>query len=226
MGVDRLKCEEYKILFMVTKTKSKCKICRRLGMKLFLKGDKCYSQKCAMIKRAYPPGQPGKRRKMGASEYALQLREKQRLKNYYQLREKEFKNYIKEILERRGKVEDPSLLLIRKLEKRLDNVVYKAGFAFSRAQAKQLVSHSHFLVNNLPVNIPSYKVRKGQEVRVKEKSLKSPFFQNLKRILQNKKFPPWLEVDTEKMSAKIVGEPSLGDAPPVEISTIFEYYSR
>ncbi len=211
---------------MVTKTKAKCKICRRLGVKLFLKGERCFSTKCAMIKKPYPPGQPGKRKKSGPSEYALQLREKQKMRNYYQLREKEFKKYVEWVLNQRGKVEDASFLLLKKIESRLDNIIFKAGFALSRRHARQLVSHGFFKVNDQPINIPSFEVKKGDEISLREGAEKKKIFQDLKTILKNKKIPSWLKVDIEKMKIKVVGEPTLKEAPPVEISTIFEFYSR
>ncbi len=204
----------------------KCKICRRLGQKLFLKGERCFTSKCQLVRRPYPPGKKSKRRRMSVSEYASELREKQRLKNLYQLREKQFERYIAEVLSKRGKVEDATSLVIKKLEERLDNVVFRLGFASSRAQAKQLVSHGHFLVNKKPINVPSFRVKKGEEIILKESSAKKTIFQNLKNILKKQKVPLWLELNTEKLSGKVIGEPSLEEAPPVEISAIFEYYSR
>jgi len=205
---------------------SKCKICRRLGVKLFLKGERCFTPKCAMVRRSYPPGMKRKRRKMGVSEYGLELREKQKLKNLYQLKERQFKKYVKSALTQRGKVEDATIFLIKKLENRLDNVVFRLGFASSRAQAQQLVSHGHFLVDKKPINIPSFEIKKGQEIFLKESSAKKTIFQNLKNVLKKQRVPSWLELDIEKLSGKVIGEPSLEGAPPVEISAIFEYYSR
>ena len=208
-------------------SKAKCKICRRLGVKLFLKGEKCLSPKCPMIKRNYPPGQKGKRRPTPLSEYGKALREKQKLKNWYNLEERQFKNYVKKILEKRGKVEDPSSLLIKTLESRLDNVVFRLGFANSRALAKQLVSHGHFLVNGRSINIPSYLVKNGDVISIKPQKIKKAIFQNLKNLLKKYKTPTWLELNVEKLEGKVVGEPSLEEAaPPAEISAIFEFYSR
>ena len=206
---------------------SKCKICRRLGVKLFLKGEKCLSPKCPMIKRNYPPGQKGKRRPTPLSEYGKALREKQKLKNWYNLEERQFKNYVKKILEKRGKVEDPSSLLIKTLESRLDNVVFRLGFANSRALAKQLVSHGHFLVNGRSINIPSYLVKNGDVISIKPQKIKKAIFQNLKNLLKKYKTPSWLALDVEKLEGKVIGEPTLQEAaPPAEISAIFEFYSR
>lgn len=205
----------------------KCKICRRLGVKLFLKGEKCLSPKCPMVKRPYPPGQKGKRRKGPPSEYAIQLSEKQKLKAWYNLEERQFKNYVKKILEKRGKVEDAELELIKILESRLDNVVFRLGFANSRIQARQLVSHSFFLVNGNSVNIPSFQVKKGDLISLKPQKVQKKIFQNLKNLLKKHKTPSWLKLDVEKLEGKVIGEPSLEEAqPPVEISSIFEYYSR
>lgn len=206
---------------------SKCKICRRLRVKLFLKGEKCLSPKCPIVKRNYPPGQKGKRRPSHLSEYGKLLREKQKLKNWYNLKERQFKNYVKEILERRGKIEDASNSLIKILESRLDNVVFRLGFAISRAQARQLVSHDHFLVNGKSINAPSYLVKKRDLISIKPQKIKKAIFQNLKNLLKKHKTPSWLELNVEKLEGKVVGEPSLEEAaPPVEISAIFEFYSR
>lgn len=163
---------------------------------------------------------------MGVSEYGLELREKQKLKNLYQLRERQFKKYVKSALTRRGKVEDATIFLIKKLENRLDNVVFRLGFASSRTRAQQLVSHGHFLVDGKPINIPSFEIEKGDVISLKESSAKKTIFQNLKNVLKKQRVPSWLELDIEKLSGKVVGEPTLEGAPPVEISAIFEYYSR
>jgi len=211
---------------------AKCKICRRLGVKLFLKGERCLSPKCPMVKRAYPPGQKGKRRKGPPSEYGKQLAEKQKLKSWYNLREKQFKKYVKEILGRRGRVEDDSAELIKILELRLDNVVFRLGFATSRGQARELVSHSYFLVNGKSINIPSYQLKKGDIISLKPQKIKkarvpTPWVQNLKNLLKKYKTPSWLQLDIEKLEGKVIAEPKLEEAvPPVEISAIFEYYSR
>jgi len=207
---------------------NQCKICRRTGQKLFLKGDKCFSPKCPYTRRPYPPGQRAKRRRGGGiSEYGKELIEKQKLRNYYGLSEKQFKKYIKEILEKRGKVEDTALELIKKLEKRLDNVVFRAGLAESRSQARQLVSHSHFLINKKSVNIPSYQVKKGDILLIKENKKDNTFFKRVSTTIQKAENPSWIKLNKEKVSAEISGEPSMDDlGAPVEISAIFEYYSR
>ncbi len=209
--------------------KAKCKICRRLGIKLFLKGEKCLSPKCPMIKRPYPPGEKRKRRISPLSEYGKEMREKQRLKKWYNLKERQFKNYVKEVLQLRGKVEeDLGEVLIKKLERRLDNVIYRAGFATSRSQARQLVVHSHFLVNKKHVKSPSFEVKKGDEIEVKESSKNKNYFKNIVLRLKEYQPPSWISVDKNNLKIKIIGEPSLEEtAPPVEsISRIFEFYSK
>lgn len=204
-----------------------CKTCRRLGQKLFLKGDRCFSAKCAFAKRAYAPG-PQKKRKGGApSEYKKSLEEKQTLKKWYGLSERQFKRYVSETLEKMGKVEDVSAELIRKLEKRLDNVIYRLGYAKSRVGARQMVSHSYFLVNGKPVNIPSYQVKKDDVIAVKETKKAKGVFKNIVEELRRKEIPAWLSLNKEKLEAKTIGEPNLDEVkPPAEISLIFEYYSR
>jgi len=170
-----------------------CKICRRLGQKLFLKGEKCSSPKCPMIKRAYPPGpqKRGRRRTLLLSEYGKELAEKQKLKNYYRLRETQFRKYVKEILKSRGRVEDATLSLIKKLEKRLDNVVFRLGFAKSRKEARNLVSHGHFLVDSKAVNIPSFELKKNQVISLKETKKKTTLFKNLFLTLKSYQPPAW-----------------------------------
>lgn len=205
-----------------------CKICRRLDQKLFLKGEKCSSPKCSIIKRPYPPGiKKRRKRRVLLSEYGKELMEKQKLKNYYNLQENQFRRYVKEILQKRGKVEDATLLLIEKLEKRLDNVVFRLGFARSRKESRELVSHGHFLVNSKSVNIPSFEVKKGTVISLKENKKKKPLFKNLTLTLKNYQAPAWLKLDQKKIEGKVVGKPSLEDSgSAVDISSIFEFYSR
>lgn len=204
-----------------------CKTCRRLGQKLFLKGDRCFSQKCAIVKRAYAPG-PQKKRKGGSpSEYKKSLDEKQTLKKQYGLSERQFKRYVKETLEKMGKVQDVSAELIGRLEKRLDNVIFRLGFAKSRVMARQLVSHSYFLINGKPVNIPSYEVEKDDLVAIKEHKKAKGVFKELANELKRKEIPAWLSLNKDKLEAKTIGEPNLDEVkPPAEISLIFEFYSR
>lgn len=206
---------------------SKCKICRRIGVKLFLKGERCLSPKCSMVRKPYPPGQKRKRRARTLSEYGKELKEKQKLKNWYNLKEKQFRKYVKEVLEARGRIEDTELLLTKILESRLDNVVFRLGFAVSRTAARQMISHRHFLVNSRPVNIPSYLVKKGDKIKISPKSSKKTIFRNISTVLKKHKTPSWLELNAEKLEGRVINEPSFEEAGlPAEISSIFEYYSR
>lgn len=204
-----------------------CKTCRRLGQKLFLKGERCFSAKCAMVKRAYAPGPQKKRRGGSQSEYKKSLNEKQTLKKWYGVSERQFKRYVGECLAKMGRVDDVSAELIRLLEKRLDNVVFRMGIAKSRAQARQLVSHGYFLVNGKPVNIASYEVKKDDVVSLKQNKKSKGVMKDLAVLLKKQESPAWLNLNKEKLEAKTVGEPSIDEVkPPAEISLIFEFYSR
>ena len=206
---------------------SKCKICRRAGVKLFLKGEKCLSPKCSMVKKPYPPGQKKKKRSRALSEYGKELREKQKLKNWYNLGERQFGKYVRKILAARGKVDDAEALLIKTLESRLDNVIFRLGFAPSRGSARQLISHRHFLVNGRPINISSYLVKKGDKIILKSGSAKKTVFKNLSTMLKKQKTPSWLKLNADKLEGEVVGFPSVDEvSPPAEISSIFEFYSR
>lgn len=196
-------------------------------MKLFLKADRCLSPKCSMVKRDYPPGLQSKKSRRNFTEYGKELKEKQALKKWYVLRERQFSNYVKDALSKRGKVADSGELLIKMLETRLDNVVFRAGFASSRSQARQIVNHGHFLVNGKRIDVPSFVVKKNAFVSLRPLSLKKTIFKNISADLKKKITPAWLKLDLEKLEAKIVGDPTIKEsAPPAEISTIFEYYSR
>jgi len=188
----------------------------RFFKKSVISGEKIFGQKVR------------KRRRAAISEYGRQLREKQKLKALYNLRERQFKKYIKEVMTERGKKGvDIVSLLIQKLELRLDNVVFRLGFASSRSQARQLVNHGHFLVNGRKVNIPSFELRKGDQVQVRAASLKKNFFKKIQETLKKHKIPSWLNFDIQKMEAKVVGLPSFEEAQlPVQIPLIFEFYSR
>jgi len=180
-----------------------------------------------MVRRAYAPGPQKKRRGGAPSEYKKSLEEKQTLKKWYGLSERQFKKYVLETLKKMGKVEDVSAELIKRLEKRLDNIVFRLGFAKSRVQARQLVSHGYFLVNGKPVNVPSFQVEKGDAVSVKENKKAKGVFKDLANELKRKEIPAWLQLDKEKLEAKTTAEPSLDEVkPPAEIPPIFEYYSR
>ncbi len=204
-----------------------CKTCRRLGQKLFLKGDRCFSAKCAMLRRAYAPGIQKKKRGGAPSAYKKSLDEKQSLKKWYGVSEKQFKKYVADTLAKMGKVENVADELIKKLEQRLDNVIFRMGFAKSRVMARQLVSHGYFLVNGKPVNIASYPVKKGDVISIKENKKQKGVLKDLAQDLKRKETPLWIVLNKEKMEAKIAGEANVDEVkPPAEISTIFEFYSR
>ncbi len=208
---------------MARYTEAVCRLCRREGQKLFLKGDRCYTQKCAMECRAYAPGMHGQSRSK-TSEYGQQLREKQKAKRYYGLLESQFRDYF-EMAERRPGQTGENLLSI--LESRLDNVVYRLGFAMSRAEARQLVSHGHFTVNGRKVNIPSYLVKPGMVITLKDSS------KSLEKIKANveanafRQAPKWLEYDANNMVAKVTAAPAREDIDlPIEEHLIVELYSK
>lgn len=208
-------------------TNIKCKVCRRAGAKLFLKGARCYNQKCAMVRRPTTPGKKGKRRARSLSEFGRELREKQRMKACYNLREQQFKNYVNAILSKKSTIADLSLSLIDSLESRMDNVVFRLGLATSRATARQLVSHKSFLVNDKPVNLPSRKIGKGDVVAVAPRKAKNSYFKQLKETLKSHKPPMWLALDWEKLEGKRIGDPTVEEAmPPAEIGTVFEFYAK
>src|SRR3989344_6961433 len=168
-----------------------------------------------------------KKRQGAASEYKKSLQEKQALKRLYGLSEKQFKKYVNDSLERMQKVENVSEELIRKLERRLDNVVFRLGFAKTRAQARQLVNHSYFLVNGKPVNIPSFQLDKKDKIAIKDSKKKKGIFSQLPENLKNAQIHNWLKLNKEKLEAEVVGYPNLSEVnPPVEISLVFEFYSR
>lgn len=208
---------------MARYTDAVCRICRREGDKLFLKGDRCYTDKCAIARRSYAPGQHGQGRHK-LSEYGMQLREKQKAKRYYGLLEKQFYHYF-ELASKMPGVTGDNLLKV--LETRLDNVVYRAGFAMSRPEARQLVSHAHFTVNGQKVNIPSYLCKPGDVIAVREKSMSSS---KLKTVLEANASRPalnWLSVDKNKAQATIVNLPERNEVDlQVEEHLIVELYSK
>lgn len=180
-----------------------------------------------MVKRAYAPGSTKKRKGGAPSEYKKALLEKQKLKNWYGLGERQFSKYVKSVLAKRGKIQNIGDELIKILEKRLDNVVFHLGFSKSKKEARQLVSHGYFLVNNKPINIPSYEVKKGDVITIKETKKKKNIFKDISGRLKKKEVPLWLELNKETLVGKIKAEPTLAEVmPPAEISTIFEFYSR
>lgn len=208
---------------MARYTGAVCRQCRREGQKLFLKGDRCYSEKCSVGRRAYAPGQHGQGRKK-TSEYGLQLRAKQRARRFYGVNEVQFHHYF-EIAERKQGVTGENLLKI--LESRLDNVVYRAGYASSRAEARQLIGHGHFEVNGHRVDIASYLVKAGDVVSVCEKSRSSEKLKAIVEACSARPVPTWMDVDRDAWSVKIVNLPER-DAieAPVEEQLIVEFYSK
>lgn len=199
-----------------------CRLCRREGTKLFLKGDKCYTDKCPVSRRAYPPGQHGQaRRKL--SEYGVQLREKQKARRVYGVLEGQFRRYFERAESKKGVTGE---LLLQNLESRLDNVVYRMGLGSSRAEARQLVRHNHFLVNGRRVNIPSFLVRPGDEVAVREQSRDKAHFKVLTQGVA-RLTPAWLEVNLEDMKGKVLRLPTREEIDaPVQEQLIVELYSR
>lgn len=200
-----------------------CKLCRREGKKLFLKGDRCYSSKCAIERRSYAPGQHGQNRKK-TSEYGLQLRAKQTARRYYGVSEGQFHKYFVEA-ERRNGVTGTTLLQL--CETRLDNIVYTAGLASSRSQARQLVNHAHFTVNGNKVDIPSYLVKVGDVIAVKETSKTTDEFKSLVENNAARPVPKWLDANKDAMSVKVVAIPEREEImTPVEEHLIVEFYSK
>lgn len=204
-----------------------CKLCRREGQKLFLKGERCYSPKCAVERRDYPPGEHGRLsrfRRNRPSDYAIQLREKQKLRRIYGILERQFRRYFREAERQPGMTGEN---LITLLERRLDNVVYRAGFADSRAQARQLVQHGHFTVNDRRVTIPSLIVRSNDVIAVRPESRGKTYFKNRREILEGQNVPDWLRLDRSDLSAQVVTEPRREDVDvPVREQLVVEYYSR
>ncbi len=198
-----------------------CKLCRREGMKLFLKGERCLTEKCAIERRSYPPGEHGRGR-IKQSEYLLQLREKQKARRYYGLLERQFRNYYDKASRRSGVTGDN---LLRLLETRLDNVVYRLGFAASRAQARQLVRHGHFMVNGRRVNIPSYGVKPNDVVTAKSGSPAEQIIRDATDLTAS--VAPWLQADHDGLSGKILKWPERAEIDtPVQESLIVELYSK
>ena len=201
-----------------------CRLCRREGVKLYLKGERCYSPKCAMERRPYPPGQHGQKRARRPSDYAVRLREKQNLRRIYGISERQFRNLFEEASKKKGVTGSVFLGL---LESRLDNVVYRLGFAVSRRQARQLVRHGHITVNGRRVDLPSYRVRPGDEIAVAEKSRNLELIRQNLEAMKGRKVGPWLSLDVEGMKGKFLRLPDREDlALPVNEQLVIEFYSR
>ena len=208
---------------MARYTGADCRLCRREGAKLFLKGDRCYTDKCAMERRAYAPGEAGKKR-VKESEYRIQLREKQKTRRYYGVLEKQFVNYFEEADRQEGMTGENLLTL---LERRLDNVVYRMGMAESRKEARQLVLHGHFTLNGKKVTIPSLSVKVGDVVAVKESSRDSAKIKGLMEGMASRLSPKWLEVNKENAVAKVVALPAREDIDfDFNEQLIVELYSK
>ncbi len=202
----------------------RCRMCRREGVKLYLKGDKCYSAKCPVSKRTYPPGQHGNKPQRKLSDYGVQLREKQKMRRIYRVMEKQFRLYFEEAVRRRGVTGE---ILLQLLESRLDNVVYRLGFGASRIEARQLVVHRHITVNGKPVNIPSYLVKPGDVVEVAAKSKQIAPIARMKPALAARGIPPWLQLDAEALKASVLRAPTREEIDTdVQEALIVEFYSR
>ena len=212
---------------MAKYTESACKLCRREGEKLFLKGERCFTNKCAFEKRSYPPGEhgiSGQRTGRRLSDYSRQLRAKQKARRIYGIMEKQFRRYYDIALKRRGLT---GLNLLQVLESRLDNVVFRLGFAVNRAQARQLVNHGHFLVNGRKTNIPSMVLQPGDVVSVRDQSKQNEFFKGMVEAAEKTSVPMWLERDLENLRARVLRLPERGEIDGnLNEQLIVEYYSR
>lgn len=203
---------------------SVCKLCRREGTKLFLKAERCYTDKCGIVRRNYPPGQHGQGR-IKRSEYGLQLREKQKIRRVYGVLERQFRGYFDRASRMKG-VTGENLLQV--LERRLDNVVQRMGFAGSKKEARQLVRHGHMLVNGIRVNIPSYLLKVGDIVELREKSRAIAHIQQTLSALEKRGFPSWLEIDTAQFRGKVLSLPARDECtlPTVNEQLVVELYSK
>lgn len=202
-----------------------CRLCRREGAKLFLKGDRCYSERCSVDRRGYPPGQHGQGRSR-TSDYGAQLREKQKVRRMYGISEKQFSNTVKKASHMKGRSGENLLML---LERRLDNVVFRLGFATSRSESRQLLRHGHFLVNGRKTTIPSFLVRPGMEIALREKSREVVRVIGAIDALDEESLPPWLEIDKSNFKGAVKAMPSredLGSGTKIEEQLIVELYSR
>jgi len=205
----------------------KCRICRRAGEKLFLKGEKCFTPKCVFNKKPYAPGKPDseKKHRSTLTEYGKQLREKQKVKNTYGVMERQFANYVEAAIAKKGV--SPADMLYQSLEARLDNTVFRMGLAASRALARQMVSHGHIVVNGRKVTIPSYRVAVGDVVSVREGSRTSKLFTELGPRLEKHKTPSWMTLEPQKLEAKVSGNPGADKGElALDLGAVVEFYSR
>ena len=209
---------------MARYTEAECRLCRRENIKLFLKGDRCYTDKCSFERRSYPPGQHGQRRGGKFSDYGIQLREKQKAKRIYGVLERQFRRYY-DRAERQKGITGTNLLIL--LERRLDNIVYRMGFASSRNQARQLVRHNHFTVNGKKVNIPSCQIKIGDVVEVRERSRKIDIIKDAIEIFVRREKPTWLEVDGDNFRGVVKAFPNREELTmPINEQLIVELYSK
>ena len=200
-----------------------CRICRREGLKLFLKGSRCYSRKCSFERRSTPPGMNTQRRRK-VSEFGIQLREKQKVRKTYSVLEKQFRNYFEKAEQRKGMTGEN---LLRLLEMRLDNVVYRMGLARSRAEARQLVTHGHFAVNGRPTNIPSYGTKTGDRIEVRESRRGREYFKTAEETIKGAQIPEWVSVDAAKLAGSVLSEPAREQMPKeFNEQLVVEFYSR
>jgi small subunit ribosomal protein S4 len=201
-----------------------CRLCRRERQKLFLKGTKCFTEKCPVERRAYPPGQHGQTRRQKISEYGVQLREKQKIRRIYGLMEEQFRNYFEKALRQTGRTGET---LVKMLESRLDNVVYRMGFAPSRKAGRQLIVHGHLMVNNKVVNIPSYLLNAGDIVQIREKSKKLDVIHSSMKRMKDSSMLPWLSLDKATMTGTFLNVPERADVPlNANEQLIVELYSK
>ena len=201
-----------------------CKLCRRERQKLFLKGTKCYTEKCPLERRNYPPGQHGQSRRQKVSEYGLQLREKQKIRRLYGLLETQFRNYFEKALSQTGKTGET---LVRTLERRFDNVVYRLGFAPSRKTARQLILHGHFSINNKPCDIPSALLSAGDIIHVIDRSKKLDVIHNSMKRMKDSSMLPWLSLDKANLNGTFLQVPERADIPlPANEQLVVELYSK
>jgi len=206
-----------------------CRLCRREGMKLYLKGERCLGPKCPIVQRTparnFPPGMHGQKRTRRPSEFGLQWREKQKVRRFYGVMEKQFSKHFEDAVRQPGVTGEN---LLRILEMRLDNVVYRMGFADSRRQARQIVRHGHFFVNGRKTDIPSYNVRPGDVLEVRPQSRDKEYFRTVAELLNTRSVPAWLTLDAANLSGRVVSPPTRDqiDMPPINESLIIEFYSR
>ena len=209
---------------MAKYTGAVCRMCRREGQKLFLKGDRCYTNKCAIDRRSYAPGMHGQNRGKKPTEFGIQLREKQKARRVYGVLERQFRGYFDKATRQKGMTGEN---LLRLLERRLDNVVYRLGFAASRAEARQMVTHGHITVNGKRVNIPSYLVNVGEVISIKESSRDIPRIKEMAEIIKDRTVPAWLSLDVNTLSGTVIKLPAREEIQvPIEEQLIVEKYSR